>query len=259
MIVYFHRNPKTYNIFYVGIASENFRKDRPYRKDNRNNYWHHYVNKHDGFIVEIVGGNLSIGEATILERFYISIFGKKINGGRLVNLADGGETNAGYKWTDLQKEKLSFAAKKRGNIRLQAPEIRAKAAKTLSLKFKGRFKGIENPNYGNKWTEEMKQNLSKKKTGRKFSEDQKKLQVFRRLLTAGNFVYDSNLQCSFLSIKFAADYYNRFPQNVGDMLSGKRKNTLPLQLITRRGEPVYLNDECVPVNQKYQILIQKLL
>lgn len=147
----------------MGIASEKGRSQRPYKKDNRNKYWQHYVAKHGGFIVQIVREGISLEDACYWERWYIKLLGKKIEGGQLVNLADGGETNAGCKKNTEQKKQLSDRAKLRGTKFLLAPEIRRKAGATLSKLFKGRFKGDENPNFGNKWTPEMKRKLSEKK------------------------------------------------------------------------------------------------
>lgn len=163
MIVYFHRNPNTYDIFYVGIASENGRAQRPYKKDNRNRYWNNYVNKHGGFIVQIVHTGLSKETASDWERWYISLLGKKINGGSLVNLADGGETNAGCKKSDEQIKLLSDRAKIRGTAHMMTKEARGKANKSISNALKGKLVGKLNPNYGNRWTDEMKRSLSEKK------------------------------------------------------------------------------------------------
>lgn len=163
MIVYFHRNPKTYDIFYVGIASEKGRVNRPYRSSNRNKYWTHYVNKHGGFVVQIVHRGLSKEKAIYWERWYISLFGKKINGGSLVNLADGGETNYGCKKSKEQKLVLSERAKKRGTSHMMTKEAREKAIKNISKALTGKLVGELNPNYGKRWTDEMKKKLSEKK------------------------------------------------------------------------------------------------
>lgn len=163
MIVYFHRNPNTYEIFYVGIASEKGRVQRPYKKDNRNKYWNHYVNKHGGFVVQIVHKGLSIADASDWERWYISLLGKKINGGCLVNLADGGETNAGCKKSAEQIFVMSERAKRIGTSHMMTKEIREKAAKSISKALIGKLVGKLNPNYGNRWTDEMKKSLSEKK------------------------------------------------------------------------------------------------
>ena len=152
MVVYFHRNPVTFEIFYVGIGTEK----RSKQKINRNKYWHNYTTKYGFPVIQIVHTSLSKNDACNWEIYYISLLGKKINGGQLVNISDGGETNAGYRLNDEQKIKISNRAKKRGTLFLQTKEIRAKAAISISKAHKGKFIGKKNPNYGNKWTDEMK-------------------------------------------------------------------------------------------------------
>lgn len=162
MVVYFHRNPKTNKVFYVGIGVA---KKRAGRLAGRSDYWKRYVAKHGNPIIQIVHENLSKEDACELERRYIKFYGKKINGGCLVNLADGGETNAGYIHTIEQRKKIAERAKLKGVSHMAGKEVRRKAAETLSRLFKGRFKGTDNPNFGNKWTEEMKIKMSEKKKG----------------------------------------------------------------------------------------------
>lgn len=162
MIVYFHRNPKTYEIFYVGIASESGRVQRPYKRDNRNKYWQHYVNKHGGFVVQLVHKGLTIEDACYWEQWYIKLLGKKINGGQLVNLADGGETNAGYTHTQKQRILSSERMKVRGTGHMMTKECREKAIKKISASLKGKLIGEKNPNYGkrHKWSNESRERQS---------------------------------------------------------------------------------------------------
>jgi len=90
MLVYFHRNNKTMQVFYVGIGS---RIDRAKASGitDRSVYWHRYVAKHGNPVIQIVHSNLSKVEAIWWEIHYIKIFGKTNNGGQLVNTSDGGE------------------------------------------------------------------------------------------------------------------------------------------------------------------------
>lgn len=162
MVVYFHRNPLTLEIFYVGIGNDK----RPYSKKCRNNFWKNYVNKYGNPVIQIVYSNIDKKEACRLEVFYISLLGNKVNGGQLVNLSDGGETNIGYRLNAEQKKAVSERAKKRSNSHLFTKEARAKANLKTSASLKGRMKGVLNPNYGNKWTDEMKTALSEKQKQR---------------------------------------------------------------------------------------------
>ena len=159
MVVYFHRNPLTLEIFYVGIGNDK----RPYSKKCRNNFWKNYVNKYGNPVIQIVYSNIDKKEACRLEVFYISLLGNKVNGGQLVNISDGGETNIGYRLNAEQKKAVSERAKARGTKFLQTKEIRQKASVSISKAMKGKHIGGKNPNFGNKWTDEMKKKMSENK------------------------------------------------------------------------------------------------
>lgn len=98
--VYFHRTPSG-QIFYVGIGHS----DRAWERDSRNKYWHNTVEKHGGFNVEIVHKDLSLEQAFELEKKYIAQFGRKKYdpNGILVNLAEGGQGNRGFRKTYLMR------------------------------------------------------------------------------------------------------------------------------------------------------------
>lgn len=251
MIVYFHRNPITYEIFYVGIASEKTRYKRHFQKTNRNKYWHHTVKKYGGFIVQVVCEKLSDEAAKEKERFYISLLGKKINGGQLVNLADGGETNSGYKFTEDHKGKISNAAKKRGNEWLNTPEIRAKAAKTFSDRYTGKFKGKENPNFGNRWTDEMKKSMSEKKklyfskipsrrkVYQKLPEDVRKKIVYESMVNRwGKKVVCLKTGKVYKTIVEAAASIGMKSDTLRHKLNGKNPNETFLRFLTKSCSPV---------------------
>ena len=85
--VYLHINPKTKEVFYVGIG----REDRAYNFRNRNKFWNNYKNKH-GVKVEIIKKGLKIKEACKLEVDLINHYGRRdLKEGTLVNLSNGGE------------------------------------------------------------------------------------------------------------------------------------------------------------------------
>lgn len=91
MIVYFHRNCTTNEVFYVGIG---LNKIRAYRLTGtqRNQYWHNYVKKHGLPIVEIAHEVETRQEAEKLELKYIADFGRRCDGsGCLVNITIGGD------------------------------------------------------------------------------------------------------------------------------------------------------------------------
>lgn len=71
--VYVHRSGKTGEVFYVGKGQTN----RMYSTYNRSKSWLSYVAQH-GFIAEVLEGNLSNEQATLIEREYITYYGDKL-------------------------------------------------------------------------------------------------------------------------------------------------------------------------------------
>jgi hypothetical protein len=79
--IYFHINPLTNKVFYVGKG----KLKRAFDKRKRGEYWNRVVNKY-GYIVDIVHSNLSEEKAFELEIMYIKRLGIK----NLVNSTIGG-------------------------------------------------------------------------------------------------------------------------------------------------------------------------
>lgn len=79
--------------FYVGIGSQDDYY-RAYSDLSRNKWWHHIVAK-AGYKVEIILDGISWEEANVKEVEYISLYGRKTNGGTLCNLTDGGGGSLG--------------------------------------------------------------------------------------------------------------------------------------------------------------------
>ena len=104
--VYTHLNPKTKEVFYVGIGKDN----RAWNKwAGRNKFWDNYVNKH-GFEVELIAENLTRTQAGKIEIELIAELGRRqIDlGGTLVNRSTGGDGGSvGYTHTQQFKDKLS--------------------------------------------------------------------------------------------------------------------------------------------------------
>jgi hypothetical protein len=86
--------------FYIGIGSN---ISRCYTKQTRNKHWHNIVNKTE-YEVEIIFDDLTIEEAKEKEKEFINLYGKKSNGGILVNITDGGDGCWGVKANEEQKE-----------------------------------------------------------------------------------------------------------------------------------------------------------
>jgi len=109
--VYFHLNPTTQEVFYVGIGSV---KSRPYNFGERNPIWKRYVEKHGDPTVKLVHENLTKSQACEMEINYIKQFGRKNvdPNGMLVNISEGGEGgNKGIVWTEDQNKRRSQSNK----------------------------------------------------------------------------------------------------------------------------------------------------
>ena len=90
MIVYRHRRNDTGEVFYIGIGTK---KTRAKSVRSRNTHWHNVVAK-AGYTVEIVGDKYTKAEAERLEIALIKMYGRKVDGGCLVNISTGGESGA---------------------------------------------------------------------------------------------------------------------------------------------------------------------
>lgn len=85
--VYLHRNPKTQEVFYVGIGNETRAKD----KQGRSSAWNKYVKK-NGYEIDVIMKGLSPKEAMSEEKRLIKLYGRKCKGeGNLVNIDSGGQ------------------------------------------------------------------------------------------------------------------------------------------------------------------------
>jgi len=125
--VYKHLNPKTKEVFYVGIGYGS----RAWNKDSRNKFWKNYVYKY-GLEVEIFSEKLTRSQASHIEIDLIKKYGKRINNtGTLVNICDGGEGNTGYNHSEEWKRHQSIikTGKKLGPL---SEEAKQKLSKKLS-------------------------------------------------------------------------------------------------------------------------------
>lgn len=128
--VYTHLNPKTKDVFYVGIGKGN----RAWNKGaGRNKFWDNYVNKH-GFEVEIVAEGLTRKQAGKIEIDLIAHLGRRQidEGGVLVNRSTGGDGGSGgYTHTEewIQKHRERHLGKPKGPL---SDETKAKLSKALT-------------------------------------------------------------------------------------------------------------------------------
>jgi group I intron endonuclease len=128
---YAHNKPDG-SIFYIGKGIG----DRAFSDKNRNIHWHRTVQKY-GYEVNILANWDTEEQALDHEKLLISCFkDMKI---KLVNLTNGGEGSAGYRWTDEQKANFDTS-------------------------------GSKNAMYGKKHTETTKRKLSEKAKGRVVSD-----------------------------------------------------------------------------------------
>jgi hypothetical protein len=156
---YYHVRLDNNEIFYVGIGDIH----RPYSYDSRNPHWYHVVQK-VGYKVIIVESDIDWETACKWEKSEIKRIGRRDLGlGTLVNMTDGGEGTQGIVITEERRKKVSEATK----IAMNNPEViqKLKDAKIDYVPWnKGisMFFGEDNPNYGNKWSNEQKEQLSEK-------------------------------------------------------------------------------------------------
>ena len=98
--IYFHRNPITKEIFYVGLGLDRRAWDKG---RGRNKHWINYIKKHGNPIVEIVHNDLTLEQAADKEQQYIKLYGRAgyEENGILVNKSEGGESGSrGIKWSE---------------------------------------------------------------------------------------------------------------------------------------------------------------
>lgn len=97
--------------FYIGIGN----KRRPYKKSDRNKYWHNVVNKY-GYEIQVLKSDLSWEDAKELEIVLISYYGRKdLKTGCLVNMTEGGNGTLGFTRVlpQEQKNKISLSLSKK--------------------------------------------------------------------------------------------------------------------------------------------------
>jgi hypothetical protein len=120
--IYAHYKPDG-NIFYVGKGHGK----RAWITRGRSTFWVNTIKKHNGYQVVLLYENLSESEAFLLEKKEIEFWGRRKDGGFLINLTDGGEGCSGRVFSSEEKEKLKERMKKLA----QNPEWKAKNKEQL--------------------------------------------------------------------------------------------------------------------------------
>ena len=93
--VYQHKRADNGSIFYVGKASNKYRKDKT---QNRNTRWHEIVQEANGFVSEVVVDNVDEEFSLLAECEYIDKL-RKI-GVSICNLTSGGQGRSGWNPSD---------------------------------------------------------------------------------------------------------------------------------------------------------------
>jgi group I intron endonuclease len=125
---YCHAKPNG-SIFYIGKGMG----DRAWSKENRNIHWKRTVDKY-GYEIDVLAQWKTEEEAFEHEKFLILCFKKM--GYKLVNMTNGGEGSAGYKWTDEQKANIDVSGNKNPMFNKKHSE---QAKNKISAKAKGRI------------------------------------------------------------------------------------------------------------------------
>ena len=108
--VYRHIRLDTNQPFYVGIGKKpkkyngrNTEYKRAYNTSHRNSYWKNIVNKTD-YKIEILWESENLEEVQLKEIEFISLYGRKEDGGTLANMTSGGE----FTFQDVYKYRKNF-------------------------------------------------------------------------------------------------------------------------------------------------------
>lgn len=152
--VYQHRRADNGSIFYVGKASNKYRKDKT---QNRNTRWHEIVQEASGFVSEVVVDNVDEEFSLLAECEYIDKL-RKI-GVSICNLTSGGQGRSGWNpseetrriWSEQRKGRPS-PRKGTAKPRVQkTPEEILEAKKIANAKTSATLKGRTPWNKGVKW------------------------------------------------------------------------------------------------------------
>ena len=159
---------ETNEVFYVGKG-----KDERAEKLKNNKFFMDMYNSHNcNFRIMI--DNLSEEEAFDYEKRLIKYYREVYPEYRLTNQTDGGEGTSGWHPSEEWKENQSVIHKQIwGNkdyrdkmIEIRNSDNSVYKTEEFRNKISKIVQGENNPNYGNYWTEEQKENLSKKMKGR---------------------------------------------------------------------------------------------
>lgn len=136
--IYAHINPIKNEVFYIGKG----KGDRLTCKYRRNKFWNNTVTKY-GIKHHILAKCESESEAYRIEKSLIKMFGRREDGGSLVNFAEGGKGgNTGVK-PFLGKHHTTESKRRIGEARLGKKLSDVVKEKVIAGSVKGRAKSLE--------------------------------------------------------------------------------------------------------------------
>lgn len=152
--VYQHRRADNGSIFYVGKASNKYRKDKT---QNRNTRWHEIVTEANGFVSEVVIDDVDEEFSLLAECEYIDKL-KRI-GVSICNLTSGGQGRSGWVPSEETRKIWSEQRKGRASPRKgtgkppvkKTPEEILETKKIASAKTSAKLKGRTPWNKGITW------------------------------------------------------------------------------------------------------------
>jgi len=153
--------------FYVGKGKNN----RANQKISRNKYWHHVVNKSNGFKVNYIKKDIDEELAFLCEIEAIDVY--KRRGLKLVNLTLGGEGASGLSRVVSEEQKKAQSERMKGNQYFKGKKI-PNNTKIAVIESNKRRKGIATgiANFaGKSHSEEHKLYMHEKMKNRQFSEE----------------------------------------------------------------------------------------
>lgn len=200
--VYIWYVTETNEVFYVGKG-----KDRRYKQvSGRNKFFTDMHTSHNCNVKKIYE-NLTESEAFQKEQETIKWYRENTDF-RLTNQTDGGEGSTGWvapeefkkKQSDIHRAQWQDEDFREKMIAIRADENGPYKSKEFREKIAQLVQGDNNPNYGNYWTEEMKQHLSETRKTNGLSANENNPKATRVICIETGEVFDC--------IKFAMQKYN---------------------------------------------------
>lgn len=149
--IYQHRRADNGQIFYVGKASNPYRK---LKTQNRNSRWHEIVNEAGGFTAEEIVSNVDEDLSLLAEQEYIDKL-KKL-GLPICNLTTGGQGRSGWNpseetrkiWSEQRKGRVPHNKGNKKPVIVKTQEEKDEIKRIRSEKVSKAFKGKEPWNKG---------------------------------------------------------------------------------------------------------------